>query len=315
VETFVPLKVNSAGAPIGAACYATLPLTVTGSPAITSLPPILNPITQFIKGKGLYVCGRNFFNSKFQCFLFDGTSWTVIALGTLAVDVIPAKFLGFIYGGQMWIVSDYSPMILDLSGATFQNFWDTEKNPPYIPTNNQTEGGGCAVVVGDFVYLFGGANTLAVRRFYLKGLKAGTPGDALVPRKWEYLTDLPNVNVQPNCATVPTNRNQIMIELSQQSSTTASALIYDIYQNTFTAVPSTIDLGGVPLTELCHADPSPLYAFPYGNGAKVYYPTGTGNDIWPDVISTGSIPTTRLYPAVALVPKAFVTSIVGCNGC
>ncbi len=174
------------------------------------------------------------------------------------------------------------------------------------------------MVVGDFVYLFGGSNTNAVRRMYMKNM-GGTP-DLIYPRKWEYLLDVnPAGTVNPYCATVPTNRNLIMIEITPVDASSNTALIYDIYQNTFTQVVSTFDISGYPLNELCHADPSPLYAFPYGTGARSYLSTGTGNGVWPAVTSTGALTNLRNNPAVVSVPKAFfANSFPGlgtCVGC
>jgi hypothetical protein len=249
-------------------------------------------------------------------------AWTPVAFAAgFNQDNIPAKFVGFSYSNKLWIVGDDYPKMLDFTTANpGANFWDSPANPPTIPQNNKTDGGGCAVVVGDFVYLFGGYNTNAVRRMYLKGLPTLTP-DTTFPRKWDYLLDVPTSgSVSPYCATVPTNRNQIMIEITPVDATSNTALIYDIYQNTFTPVVSNFDISGTPLNELCHADTSLLYAFPYGTGAKSYLSTGTGAGVWPDVASTGSLAVTRNYPAVALVSRAFLTAanfpnIATCAGC
>ena len=177
--------------------------------------------------------------------------------------------------------------------------------------------GSCMVVVGDYVYWFGGTSHNIVRRLYLAGLGISNPGlpAADGTRQWVKLADVPTSTVLYSyCAIMPSNRNQIMLEVS--GSTTISALLYDIYQKTFTTVPfSSTSLYTSPLNELCHAYPPRLYAFPYSTttGAKVYDPSPAvaGSSNWPTVISAGALKATRTYPSVVLVPAAFTT----CSGC
>jgi hypothetical protein len=177
-------------------------------------------------------------------------------------------------------------------------------------------------VVGDYAFWFGGTTNNIVRRLFLAGLGIGNPGlpAADGTRQWEKVADMPGSTVlYPYCATVPTNRNQIMLEVS--GSSTISALIYDIYQKTFTTVPfGSTNLFSSPLNELCHANPSRLYAFPYSTntGAKVYDPSPAvaGSSNWPAVTSAGALKVSRQYPSVVLVPNAFTTAAgITCIGC
>ncbi len=74
------------------------------------------------------------------------------------------------------------------------------------------------MVDGDYAYWFGGTYKI-VRRLYLAGLGIGNVGlpaaDGI--RQWEKVADLPASTVlYPYCATVPTNRNQILLELLDQ---------------------------------------------------------------------------------------------------
>ena len=155
---------------------------------------------------------------------------------------------GFIYSGRLWLIDDFYPKVFDLSQATpiMQPYWESAANPPYMSAN-PTYGGGCPVVVGDYVYLFGGARSSSVRRFYLRGLTlTAVPTVDSTGRKWEYLGELPASSsyVLNACASLPTNRNQIVIEVWQADASSNDAIIYDIYQNTFTNVASTADLSG-----------------------------------------------------------------------
>jgi hypothetical protein len=174
------------------------------------------------------------------------------------------------------------------------------------------------VVVGDYVYWFGGTSHNIVRRLYLAGLGISNPGlpAADGTRQWVKLADVPTSTVLYSyCAIMPSNRNQIMLEVS--SSTTISSLIYNIHQNTFTTVPFSVDLLSSPLNELCHANPPLLYAFPFSTtttGAKFYFSTGKN---WPTVASAGAITVLRQNPSVVLVPVSFANlfGITPCIGC
>jgi hypothetical protein len=174
---------------------------------------------------------------------------------------------------------------------------------------------------GDYAYWFSGTFNI-VRRLYLARLGISNPGlpAADGTRQWEKVADMPASTVlYPYCAIVPSNSNQIVLEVS--GSTTISALLYDIYKKTFTTVPySSTSLYTSPLNELCHAYPPRLYAFPYSTttGAKVYDPSPAvaGSSNWPTVISAGALKATRTYPSVVLVPAAFTTAAgITCSGC
>jgi hypothetical protein len=65
------------------------------------------------------------------------------------------------------------------------------------------------------VPLCGGVNSNAIRRLYLRGLGINNPAtpSADGTRKWEYLGEIsPALPVYPDCATLPYNRNKIMIQ-------------------------------------------------------------------------------------------------------
>jgi hypothetical protein len=214
----------------------------------------------------------------------------------------------FAFNNRIWVVDDLNPEVYDTTAVHINaNWlpWDTTKNPSI--STNFNNGGGCAVVAGDFVYWFGGK---VVRRMYFRGMPIndGT-------RVWEYVADLTDIP-SSYCVVLPTNRNQIMLEVKQTDTTNYMATIFDIYLNTFTPVLSSTDLTGAPLMEICRSvNPVSLFAFPggfYGSGvAKTYTPAGTA--VWPDVTaanSIGSITAGRTYPAVALVPRGF-TGLAG----
>jgi hypothetical protein len=211
----------------------------------------------------------------------------------------PSQFPIFYFNKGAWVVDDRNPEFIDSVTGNWKP-WDTTKNPSI--SANFTKGGGCAVIANDYLYWFAGIN---VRRIYFKGMPTNDG-----QRVWEYYADLTDT-ASSYCAVLPTNRNQIMLEVRLGTSTTYTTTIFDIYLKKFTPVQSTTDLFGAPLLEICKAfDPVPLYAFPsgfYGTGvAKIYSPTGT--TIWPDVTaanSIGSITSGRNYPAVTLVPRTF----------
>jgi hypothetical protein len=305
IETFVPGLQDSALVPIPAACYTTL--------TTASLPSLTNPITYYdAMNTKLIICGKDFLYAKFGCYsLTQGeTKWIPVALTNVNVAQIPARYISFLYNKQLWIVGDMYPKILDLVSKTGQDFWDTASNLPTIPTAIKSDGAGCAIVVGDLVYLFGGQNTYSYRRFYLKGLGVGITGDGA--RKWEYLGEMPGVRVLAGgCAALPNNRNQILLE----DSTTNLAYIYDIYLNTFTKVLTTIDFaGGTPINELCHN--SLLYVYPIGTGTSTFSPPAlTKGSNWVNVPSAGSIAGARYNPVVVMVPKAFIGPSTTCTGC
>jgi hypothetical protein len=301
IETFVP------GQSQAKACYSTL--TATG------LPPLTYPVTYYDAAAiTLYVCGINIVTYKFECYFLTSvaTAWAKRVFSTSASVSIP--FVSFAYNKQLWIVSDSSPKVFHLASGQVQNFWDTAANPP---TNlvYRTNGQGCAVVVGDFVYFFGGLNSIAVLQMYLKGLgiAAALPAIPDGTRKWEYLGNMPTATVRVvsgSCASLPSNRNLILIEDIVNS----VAYTYDISMNTFTKVATSINFqNGIPLNELCHDNT--LYAFPDGTKAKTYSPALTLGTNWPDSPSAGSLAASRTNPIVVVVSKAFLGASTNCTGC
>ncbi len=315
VEAFVP------GTNTNASCYGVIP-NPNGI-----LPAFQNPVAQFDSGASrLYVCGTSFTSGLFECYFLNSAGiWNpldITAFTNCNIYSFPSTYQWFIYNNQIWMISDNGPKILDLPNRQCQNFWDTATNLPTMPNGLQTNGVGCAVVVSDYVYLF--ANGI-VRRFYLFGLGPGNPvfEQPDGKRTWVNLGTMPFNTVYPSdCAPIPTNRNQILIEVQPTTPSTPNSIIYDIPTNTFTVVASTtatIDFnGGTPLNELCHGDLT-LYAFPYGTGAKKFVSNGaTEAAIWPNVPSTGSLAAPRYNPVVVLVPNTFLstnTSFIGCAGC
>jgi hypothetical protein len=288
------------------ACSRTLPTSTAGFPTFFQ-----NMNGQYVMGKGLFVCGRNPVVGLFECYNLppDGASWTKIIdppLPFFDSQVITS----FIYDNKMWFVSDSYPRVFDFVATppTFQNFWQSADNRP-INTLHPTRGGGCAVAVGDYVYLFGGAATVAIQRFLLKPTSTG------VPRQWEYLTDLPGPTLSA-CAPLPTDRNKIMVAMYLSSTMVNDAIIYDTQHKTLTPVASSLDLTGASLLELCRN--SIFYAFPIGTGAKIYSPSAT-NTIWnPFLFGKPQLSTTYYLPIVVKVPFDFgqnFTSPINCNGC
>jgi hypothetical protein len=170
-------------------------------------------------------------------------------------------------------------------------------------------------VVGDFVYLFGGLNSIAVLQMYLKGIgiAAALPAIPDGTRKWEYLGNMPTTTVRVvsgSCASLPSNRNLILIEDIVNS----VAYTYDISMNTFTKVATSINFqNGIPLNELCHDNT--LYAFPDGTKAKAYSPALRLGTNWPDSPSAGSLAASRTNPIVVVVSKAFLGASTNCTGC
>ena len=72
------------------------------------------------------------------------------------------------------------------------------------------------MVDGDYAYWFSGTFNI-VRRLYLAGLGISNPGlpAADGTRQWEKVADMPASTVlYPYSTIVPTNRNQIMLEVS-----------------------------------------------------------------------------------------------------
>ena len=116
--------------------------------------------------------------------------------------------------------------------------------PDNVPpiTTSLTSGGGCAVLLSNYVYMFGGTNSNAIRRIFIKS--------PLSTWKWESLNNLPSNVAVPGCWPLPSNKNLIMITLKQPS--TAKTVVYDIYQNTVTTATTTPDLYGTDLVEICH---------------------------------------------------------------
>ena len=295
VETYIPSA--------GQVCSST----------ITAVPEILlSPIAFYYRAgtPALVYCGRNnvywlafqattIENSVLSCFKLT------TATGAWTKSTAPSKFDHptnfpiFSYNNRIWVVDDQNPEVYDVANDAWQ-LWDSAKNPSI--SADFTRGGGCAVVASDYVYWFAGK---VVRRMSLKGMPST---DGL--RVWEKVADLTDTATS-NCVVLPTNRNQIMVEVRQFNANSYGTTIFDIYSNTFTPVLSPTDLTGAPLTEICRsANPVPLYAFPggfYGSGvAKVYTPAGPA--VWPDLTtaaSAGSISVGRSFPAVTLLPKAF----------
>jgi hypothetical protein len=293
VETYIPSATQN--------CFATL----------TPVPEILTSPFAFYIGGNLFYCGKNSVawlafqpapsaeNTVLSCYSLASATGVWTKSTAFSTFDHPSLYPIFWFNNHVWVVDDKNPEVSD----GFNNNWlpwDLVKNPSI--STNFTNGGGCAVVANDYLYWFAGKN---VRRMYFKGMPTD---DGL--RIWEYYADLTDT-ASSYCSVLPTNRNQIMLEVRLGTTTTYMTTIFDIYLKTFTSVQSTTDLTGAPLMEICKAsDPVPLYAFPsgfYGSGvAKIYTPAGTA--IWPDVTaanSIGSITAGRNYPAVTLVPRTF----------
>jgi hypothetical protein len=296
VETYIPSATQN--------CFATL----------TPVPEFLTSPFAVYDGANIVYCGRNGIswlafqqaqsaaNTVLNCYHLGSAIGTWNQSTAFSAFDHPSLYPVFSYGGKIWVVDDQNPEFFDTKNFN-KNWqpWDTTKNPSI--SSSFTKGGGCAVVANDYLYWFAGKN---VRRMYFNGMPTN---DGL--RVWEYYADLTDT-ASTYCAVLPTNRNQIILEVRQTDTTTYMTTIFDIYLKTFTPVQSTTDLTGAPLLEICKASetvPS-LYAFPsgyYGTGvAKTYSPNGTA--IWPDVTaanSIGSITAGRNYPAVTLVPISF----------
>ena len=289
-----------------------------------TLPPFREPqiLTEYVQAGAnskLFVCGKNGYTFNFECYSLTrgATTWNLVVFNTPATTSnIPNRFVGFTYNKQLWIIGDDYPKVFDLftnAAVVGQDFWDTSLNPPTMAVN-KSKGGGCPVVIGDYVYLFGGVDTLAIRRMYLKGLGVVATPPVLPAqdgtRTWEYIGQLPGRVYPGGCATNPLNRNQVVLEVDP-----GIVYIYDINQITTTnplQVATTFDFGsGTPLTEICHDNR--LYAFPNPTGAKYYSPTLTGGTNWPDVTAAGTLAAPRYNPPVVVVPKEFLPA--GCAGC
>ena len=81
----------------------------------------------------------------------------------------PNNYPVFAFNNRIWVVDDTNPEVYDATAANFNaanwQLWDTTANKNPSISSNYTNGGGCAVVAGDYVYWFGGKN---VRRMYFK---------------------------------------------------------------------------------------------------------------------------------------------------
>ena len=260
------------------------------------------------------MCGKNVPESVVECYNLasDGAAWTkVVDPAVPQFENINNAISSFIYDNKMWFVEDNYPKVFDFIATPpkFQLFWDSVANPPTI-NSHQTSGDGCAVAVGDFVYQFGGKTTAAIQRFLLKPAATG------VTRQWEYLTDLPSYNLRA-CASLPTDRNQILVAMLQTDPTVLDAIVFNVNQKTLTPVQSTVSLVGASLVEMCRS--SNLYAFPIGARAKMFEQNpADGSNFWSDVVSPSTLSITRTVPSVVMVPFDFgrnFTSPIICNGC
>ncbi len=304
-ETFVP------GTGASASCYMSFPTALNSGGG--GFPPIYQPSMQYDEPtKTLFLYGIISQTGKFGCFSLPTahTSLTPVNFTAPTSSLLNVLniLVSFTYARQLWIVSDTSPRIFDLVHGRGQTFWDSPTNPPTI-ISNLLSGFGCAVVVGDFVYLIGGQNIPVVRRFWLKGLGVGVTGDGT--RKWEILANVPSGTYTIlACGLVPVNSSMIIIQLASA----ANGLIYDILKNSFSNVPVPFsDI--TPLRELCHD--SKLYAFPVGTGAQYFSPT---TNTWLGVTSTGALKAAVYYPQVVVVSKSFFDptlfpTLVNCLGC
>jgi hypothetical protein len=134
-----------------------------------------------------------------------------------------------------------------------------------------------------------------------------------VHSEWEILNNLPsNVGV-PGCAPFPTNKNLIMVTLQQPTS--ATTILYDIYQNTVTTATTTPDLYGADLDEICRD--GNLHAVPAGPSAKSYTANSGGiSSYWVDVTGPAGMNmlSLRYFSTTAVVARSVVNGVTGFPG-
>jgi hypothetical protein len=174
--------------------------------------------------------------------------------------------------------------------------------------------GSCSVVLGDYVYVFGGVNSRAIRCIFVNGNIVPPAGGW----KWEFLTNLPNPTAACSCLPLPTNKNLIAITLQYPSTGIA---LYDIYQNTVTTVAITPSVYGNDLAEFCR-DGS-MFSVQLGTAVKSYKADAGGISTWKDVATPLNFG--RLYATTIVQPRSFFAgvglglanfpSVGNCPGC
>ena len=275
------------------------PDTATCQLPLSTIPGdgLRRPIV-FNDANNVYACGlmSNFIN----CFKL-GATWTNVLTSTnfhFINDIIAFKF-----GKQIFFIDDKNPeVILDITKNPFTtDFATAALNVPKSFTN-LTNGGGCTLVSGDYVYVFGGVSSKSIRRIFLKAPVASW--------KWEYLADLPSKTPDCSAASDPANRNLIFVTTS-----TGGILIYDIWQNTLTPASTPVNLSGASLVELCRS--GNLFAVTTNQGVKSNLATAGGlNSAWTSVTTAINLP---YYSTTFVVPKAAITALGGsvgaCAGC
>ena len=259
---------------------------------------IRRPIV-FNDENNIYACGliSNFIN----CFKLESATWTNVLTSTnfhFKNDIIAFRF-----ENQIFFIDDKNPeVILDITKSPFtSDFATAALNVPKIFTN-LTNGGGCTLVLGDYVYVFGGVSSKQIRRIFLKAPVASW--------KWEYLIDLPAKTPDCSAASNPANRNLIFVTTS-----TGGILVYDIWQNTLTPASTSVNLSGAILVELCRS--GNLFAVSTNQGVKSNLATAWGlNSAWTSVTTAVNLP---FYSTTYVVPKAAITllggSVGACAGC
>ena len=247
----------------------------------------------------VFACG--FVSNFINCFKLAGGTWTNVLTSTkfhYINDITAFKF-----GSQVFFIDDKNPeVILDVNQSPFTTDSTTAAlNVPKISTN-MTNGGGCTLVLGDFVYVFGGVSSKSIRRIFLKAKVASW--------KWEYLIDMPVKTPDCSAASNPANRNLIFVTIS-----TSGLAVYDIWQNTLTKATSSVNLSGASLVELCRQ--GNLYALATKQGVMSNLATAVGlNSTWTSVTSAVYLP---FYSTTIVVPMAAIISLNAsfsiCSGC
>ena len=267
-----------------------------GLTCVTALPDLpkglSHPAVNLIPGTStLLVCGTNY-PPTISCFTWKNNEAAWTPVGTPSPNY-HRFFASFFFGTQLFVIDDFLPEAFDTAGNTWSN-----AGPPI--TSSQTGGGGCTVVLGDYVYLFGGRQTNAIRRMFLKA-----PVNTWT---WEYLNELPVNTLIPGCAPLPTNKNIIVVTLG------GTTVLYDIYQNTVTNAPTSADLAGNDLLEICHD--SKLFAVATGSTAKVYPKSDQGglNQVWQDVTTGTNLAFVRTWATSIVVGRKVVSSAPGFSG-
>ena len=287
----------------GQTCQFTLP----AFPASFFQEGFISPIVAVTAAKGLVVCGT--VSAKISCFTMAAGAgvWTGPVISNLRH---PSYYLNaFLLGTKVFLIDDTNPEVLDLNVAPVK--WDATLTGVPVPTANPSGGGGCSVVLGDYVYVFGGQKSKAIRRIFVVGV---LPANWV----WEYLTDLPNPTISCSALPLPNNKNLIAVTLQYPSSGIA---LYDIYQNTVTIATTTPDLYGADLVEFCRD--GKMFAVELGTSAKSYLaPNAAGLSTWQDVATPLNFG--RSFATTIVVPRSVLAglglganfpSAVACPGC